>query len=130
MRATRFVLAAALAVSAACSGNPGPQPAGPRSDSRTVTATDLEAATQTNLYDFILAYRPRWLQGSGPTRVGGGTGLSVAVFLDNQNIGGPAQLRSFSLSGIEVLRFYTAAEAQARFNVRDVGALIQIVTKK
>lgn len=129
MRASRLILAAALAAAAACSGNPGPQPAGPRSDSRTVTQADLEAATQTNLYDFILAYRPRWLQGRGPTGVTGGRRLSIAVFLDTQNIGGPEQLRTLTLSNIETVRFYDAAEAQARFNVRDAGAVIHVLTR-
>jgi hypothetical protein len=95
-----------------------------------VTAADLEAATQTNLYDFILAYRPRWLQSRGPGRVSGRSGFTIAVFLDTQNIGGPSQLRSFSLSGVEALRYYDAAEAQARFNVRDVGAVIQIMMRE
>lgn len=128
MRASLRLMAAALTFAAACSSTPGPQSPGPRSDSRTVTQAELSAATQTNLYDFIAANRPRWLQTRSPANLGG-RALNVAVFLDTQNIGGPDQLRSFSLNGVQALRFYDAAEAQARFNVRDVGSLIQIITR-
>ena len=136
MRTSRLILAGAVALAAACAGTPGPQAPGTRSDSRTITRAELQGATQTNLYDFIQATRPRWLQGSGPTQISaggpggvGGTKLDIAVFLNNQNIGGPAQLRSFALNGVQMVRYYTASEAQTRFNVRDIGSLIQILTE-
>jgi hypothetical protein len=136
MRTFRLFLAGLVAVTAACSSAPSPRTASARSDSRTITRAELQGAPQTNLYDFIQATRPRWLQGSGPTQISaggpggvGGTKLDIAVFLNNQNIGGPAQLRSFALNGVQMVRYYTASEAQTRFNVRDIGSLIQILTE-
>lgn len=133
MRPLRLVLLASAALVAACSSTtPGPEGPGPRSDSRTVTQSDLQAATQANLYDYVVAARPRWLQGRGPTRIGAGAGetrLAIAVFHNNHNLGGPEALRGFPLSGVQALRYFDAAEAQARFNVRDIGAIIQIITQ-
>lgn len=128
MRPPRMLLLSVMLVAAACSANPGPNSGRPRSDSRTITQAELATATQTNLYDYIAVARPRWLQSRAPANMGGRS-LAVAVFLNGQNIGGPQQLRSFSLDGVSIIRFYDASEAQARFNVRDVGAVIQVITQ-
>jgi hypothetical protein len=120
-------MVAVMLVAAACAST-GPRSGRPRSDSRTITQAELATATQTNLYDYIAVARPRWLQSRAPANLGGRS-LAVAVFLNGQNIGGPPQLRSFSLDGVSSIRFYDASEAQARFNVRDVGAVIQVITQ-
>jgi hypothetical protein len=59
-RRIRFL---ALLLAGACtSSNAGTETAPARGDSRTITAAELATATQLNLYDYVRATRPLWLQ--------------------------------------------------------------------
>jgi len=128
MQASRLFAALSLALVAACSkATQSGEGTASRGDTRTVTAADLSASTQTNLYDYVAANRPRWLQSRAPGNLGGQS-LSVVVFLNSTRLGGPDQLKSISLPGVRQIRYYDAAEAQQRFNVRDAGAVIQVTT--
>lgn len=123
------ILAAFAALSIACASSAGPRAtSGPRSDSRTLVAADLEAATQTNLYDLIAAHRGRWLDARTTGFSGRGSGLRV--FMDGRDIGGVEALRTQSPDGIAYLRYYTPSEATARFNVQNIAAVIEIVSKR
>lgn len=126
MKALTLLLAASMVVATACQTA---QPALPRTrgDSRTVTVTELSTATQTNLYAYVSAERPRWLQSRAPANLGGQS-LTVVVFLNNQRIGGVDQLRQLPLAGVREMRYYDASEAQQRFNVRDAGGVISVIT--
>jgi hypothetical protein len=121
------VAATAACTSATPSG--GAPAARTRSDSKTVTAEELSQATQVNLYDYVSAYRPRWLQSRSPSNLRG-QGLDVVVFVDDSRLGATSLLKGVSPLGVKMIRYYDAAEAQQRFNVREVGAVIQVVTEK
>jgi hypothetical protein len=118
-----------VAVSCASSTGSAASGAGPRSDSVTITADELSQATQLNLYDYIAAYHPRWLQSRSPENMQG-RALDIVVYVDNSMLGGTTVLRSITLSGVGMVRFYDAPEAQQRFNVRDAGGVIQVITAK
>jgi hypothetical protein len=126
-RRHRLLLGFALALGSACGTAAGPgSPPSPRGDSKTVTADDLAEATQLNLYDYLLAERPRWLRGSVPT----GPGASpVLVFMDDTRLGGVQTLRTLSLNTIRMVRYYEPSAAQQKFSGRDVGAVIQVLLK-
>jgi hypothetical protein len=129
---SRFLLAAVLAAATACSSAPpsgGASAGRPRSDSKTITADELSQATQVNLYDYVSAYRPRWLQSRSPSNLRG-QGLDVVVFMDDSRLGATSTLKGVSLSGVKLIRYYDASEAQQRFNAREVGAVIQVITDK
>lgn len=124
-----FLLASASLLLVSACQTAQMQPAGRvRGDSRTVTATELSVATQTDLYAYVQAERPRWLQSRSPGSLGG-PALGVLVFINNQRLGGTEQLRSITVSAVQQIRFYDAAEAQQRFNVRNAGGVISVITK-
>lgn len=128
MKPRLLVLAVLALFTISCaSAQSGAASAAPRSDSRTLTQTDITAATQTNLYDLIAAHRSRWLEARTTQMSGGGSGLRV--YKDNIDIGGVDVLRTEHPTGVRMLRYYTPSEATARFNVRNIAAVIQIVTK-
>ena len=128
MNARMLLVVASTVLFAACQSAHTGRPVRDRGDSRTVTATDLSTATQTNLLAYIRAERPRWLESRSPRNLGG-RALDIFVFVDDQRLGGIDQLRNISLSGVRQIRFYDASEAQQRFNVRDAGGVINVITK-
>jgi hypothetical protein len=127
----RLLLAAVLAAAVACASGAGAvaSGAGPRSDSMTISADELSQATQLNLYDYIAAYRPRWLQSRSPSNMQG-RALNIVVYVDNSLLGGTTLLKGVTLSGVTMIRFYDASEAQQRFSAHDAGGVIQVITTK
>jgi hypothetical protein len=121
----RLLAGIAFSASAACTptvaagGAGGSVPA--RSDSKTVTESELAVATQLNLYDYVAAERPRWL---ATTR-----GLPLVIFLDDTRLGGAATLRTLTTSSVRMLRYFEASAAQQKFNGRDIGTVIQVLTR-
>ena len=121
----RLLAGIACAASAACApaattgGAGGPPPA--RGDSKTVTESELAVATQLNLYDYVAAERPRWLATS--------RGLPLVIFVDDTRLGGAATLRTLTTGTVRMLRYFEASAAQQRFNGRDIGTVIQVITR-
>jgi hypothetical protein len=124
MRLTRLLLAV-LAATIACASAAGTQVegAGPRGDSKTLTAADLANATQLNLLDFIVAERPQWL------RAPGGSLAPVVVYVDDARLGGASTLKELTLGAVRMVRYYDASSAQQKFNNRDGGPVIQVTTR-
>lgn len=126
-RPSRLLLGLALAIGSACASAAAPgSPAPVRGDSKTVTADDLADAIQLNLYDYLLAERPRWLRGSVPTGPGA---LPVLVFMDDTRLGGVQTLKTLSVNTVRMVRYFEPSAAQQKFSGRDVGAVIQVVIK-
>ena len=97
----------------ACSGAGRPSRPLPPGEQFVVLAAELERSGQTNLYDAIKRIRPFWFtrdtrnlpQGEG----------SIAVYLDDQQIGGTGALRRLPISTTAIVRYIFPAEAQLRF---------------
>jgi hypothetical protein len=122
MRHTQL-LAALLAASVACHpARPGGATA-PHSDSRTISAEELSAATQLNLYDYIQATKPRCL-----VSVGGSQTFPVQVYMNDSLLGPVQNLHNMSLGGIRAVRYYDASAAQSHFNRVNIGPVIQVIT--
>jgi len=122
------MLGVALATSAACARVASEEgDFGPRGDSKTITEADLARATQVNLYDYIKAERPRWLQIGAGSRTG--RAFPTVIFMDETRFGAVETLRSFSLPGVRLVRFYEASAAQQKFTGREIGPVIQVITK-
>ena len=120
----RFTILALLALAACAppSASEGSEPAPVRGDARTITAAELATATQLNLYDYVRATRPLWLQ--QPAR-----SSPITVFVDDARLGGVSTLQSVTLTTVSLVRFYDASAAQQKFNGRDLGAVIQVISR-
>lgn len=125
MPLSRLLACLAFAVSAACAPPPVEGGAGRtspvRGDPKTVTESELAVATQLNLYDYVAAERPRWLAA--------GRGLPLVVFVDDMRLGSAATLRTLATTSARMLRYYEASAAQQKFGGRDVGTVIQVITR-
>lgn len=94
-----------------------------RSDSRTVSAADLAAATQLNLLDYLRAERPRWLT-LRSARAG-----AILVYVDDTRLGTIETLSSIPPKGVHAVRYFDAAAGQAKFATRTAGAVIQVIMR-
>jgi hypothetical protein len=122
MTLARPFCAAALVVLAACASQSGGSELEPaRGDARTITAAELATATQLNLFDYIQATRPRWLQQQARSS-------SIVVFVDDARLGGPSTLKSVTLGTVSLVRYYDASAAQQKFTGRDLGPVIQVIS--
>jgi hypothetical protein len=126
MRMSLKLLVLALAVTSACATTPNAEASGtPRGDSKTVTETELASATQINLYDYLAAERPRWLE----PRAFKSRSFPVTVFMDDARLGDPSSLKTLGIAGTKMIRYYEASAAQQKFNGRDIGPVIHVITK-
>jgi hypothetical protein len=122
------LLAAALA---ACKGPPPPpQPMGrPVRDMELLTAEEIRASHQVNMYTVISSLRPGWLR----TRAAAGGGhqptgaeravpgalnaeeVETVVYVDMTRMGGRAELRDIGASGVDSARFVPGFQAVRRW---------------
>lgn len=137
MNLSRYVVIATLGVAAACASSSGTVPApsgssqssaalGPHGDSRLITVADLATATQSNLYDFLMALRPRWFT---VTSVGiqSRQAYTITVFVEDTKLGEPETLRTLPTTGVKAVRYYDAAASQQKFPGRGLGPVIQVI---
>ena len=128
MNVARLLILDPLVATLACAGGQVNRSGTTRNDPNVISSTELASATQLNLYSVVSAARPRWLEARRTTTFDGRTS-TITVFLDGQRFGTTEQLRNMSLSGVKEIRYYGVAEAQQRFNLRDLGSVINVVTK-
>jgi hypothetical protein len=126
MRLSRLLPGLALAVGAACGPAASGASTAARGDTKTVTESELAVATQLNLFDYVAAERPRWLRGPGTLN---GRALPIVIYMDDARLGGTETLKTLTTSSVRMLRYYEASAAQQKFTGRDIGPVIQVITK-
>jgi hypothetical protein len=123
------IVALSVVLLAACSSAMQQGAPARSSNSSVITAEELRASNAGNLYDYVRAQRPRWLERNysavmRPQRV-----QEIVVFLDNQEFGGPTSLQQFPVTSAAELRYYGPSEAQARFGPGYINGVIQVITR-
>jgi hypothetical protein len=94
-----------------------------------ITRAEIAEATwATNAFDLVQRLRPNFLRVSGPTNVSGAPQTPV-VRLDNQELGDHGALRQIQPSSVQEIRYYSAAEATARFGGIRGRPVIEVVTR-
>jgi hypothetical protein len=76
-------------------------------DSYHISRAELENSRVPTMYDAVQQLRPLWLSQ--------GNDASVAVYLNDQLVGGVANLRRIAVHLTEDARYMSATEAQVRF---------------
>lgn len=95
----------AISLTACTSGRPV-RPQSFEGDRYHITRAELETSALPTLYDAVRQFRPFWLNAGE---------AGVAVYLNDQLVGGLANLRRISVHLTEEARFMSATEAQVRF---------------
>ncbi len=121
-RSTVLLVAALLATGCHHGGADLPI-TGNRGDPYTVTSAELKSAAHVNLYDFVAAQRPRWLVSPNARA------LPIFVYMDDAQLGGIATLKSLTPGMLSSIRYYDASAAQQRFNIHNVGPVIQLIAR-
>ena len=90
---------------------------GGRSQSDPITIVEIEQRGPfTNLYDLIMALRPRWLRSQGPDSFVAGQG-AVQVHIDGNWLGNVSTLRTLAAHGVTSVRWLGPVDAAARFGL-------------
>jgi hypothetical protein len=99
-----------LSLTACSAGRPVRQHQG-APDRYHITRTELENSGLTSVYDAVQQLRPYWLNHPKDG--------AIAVYINEQLVGGIANLRSVEIHAAEEARYMSATEAQVRFGHRN-----------
>ena len=132
------VITTAAYLAAACGGSRSESAAGrvtpgAATGSDVITTAELREAKEANLYDFIRAYRPRWLQRARPTTMRPDREAieadELVVYVDNARLGDVETLRQVTPGGVVLVRFLSPSEAHAEFGPGHLNGAIQVRTR-
>lgn len=124
-----FLLAACASSGAARSGH------ATRGSANVITAEEIAAKPElTNAYDAVQFLRPRFLQSRGQTSFNATSGAGMTpplpvVFLDNQPFGDISSLRQIAISGVQEIRYISAADATTKWGTGYPNGVIQVVRR-
>jgi hypothetical protein len=134
-RTTVIAFAALSTLLPACgnSAKSSARPAAPtmRHTSEVITAEELAATGESNVYMAVQRLRPQWLRARprGQTRLSGSE-AGVVVYIDATRYGTLNSLQSLAIGGIYEIRRYDASEATNRFGTGHVNGAIVIRMSK
>lgn len=111
-----------LSAIAACYGGRPTRPAN-QGDPYLIKSEELSRTNQTNVYDAVRQLRPFWITRTGEA--------GIAVYLDEQLIGGLGTLRRIPLHVAQRVRYMRPSEAQVRFgSVNGLRAAILVDSER
>lgn len=131
----RLALLAASAMTVACgsagasaasTGEGGAPAPAARRDRTVITADDIRATSEVNLYDIVQRLHPEWLT-PHTAATAANPSPQPAVYLGSQRAGTVDVLRQFAANAVASLKFYSSSEAQARFGSNNQNGVIQIL---
>src|SRR5579859_2856250 len=147
----RAMLPSLCIVVASCASSGGGSPSNAaipsrRSDRSIISADEIAANHETNLYDLVRSLRTEWLTSRGAaasnpgaiTSNGRGRGSSTGatsgysstplqVYMNRQKVGTVDELKNMSPVGIASLRYFDPTEAQAMFGTDNASGAIQVI---
>lgn len=116
-----------LLASTACATTPGQERPRRSQDILTLEEIQETGAQHFNAYDLIRNRRPAWLRTRGTNSLMAPD--PIMVYIDGTRLGGPETLQGIPAMDIEEIRFYDAAEAQARFGLGNTNGAIAVETR-
>jgi hypothetical protein len=100
----------------------------PRQDQQLITRDVILGTQYTNLFDVVQAMRPNWLRSRGANDSAKADVLQV--YLDNQRVGGVAELRNLAPTQVQSVRYYDPIQASARWGLGHSAGVIFVLTAK
>lgn len=83
----------------------------------------------TNLYEVVQALRSNWLRVRTSTNATGKADALI-VYLDNQRLGGPEEMRRIVPSSVASVRYFDSIAASARWGLDHGGGAIYVVSAR
>lgn len=132
----RLTLVVAGIVTLACAQNPpaGGAPSQGNHDRSILTRAELGTTTDAYLFDVVQRLRPDWLRAHGQTSINNAISSGsvdpdpVHVYMGMVRLGGPEVLTRLATNQADTVKFYTAAQAQARFGSGNTNGVIQVIS--
>ncbi len=122
----RLVLAATVAVSAACAAKQaGPPTSGYIPDR--IPAAEIAATTANTGLELVERLRPQWLRNRGPDSFREST--SLVVYVNSQPWGGVGTLRQLAIAEIHELQYLNGNIATQRFGSGHGAGAILVLTR-
>ena len=122
MNSVRALVAAVIL--AGCSAATQNSPS--RGDPNVLTHEQLTATNSTSVFDALEKLRPEWLTSRGPTSVTDATPAVPSVFMNGQMLGKVEVLRDIRVLDVGEARFWSAAQASARFGMGHPRGVIEL----
>ena len=93
-----------------------------------ITAEELAAAAERNVFDAVQRLRPNWLRPRGTETALGS--VPVVVYVDGMRRGGVDALSSLRLDEVTELRFLDGPDATLRYGTNVGGGVIEVITRR
>lgn len=122
-----FIAFAALAMACASGSHASTDPkpaAASTTDQSQLTSAEITAANLPTAYDLVDRLRRPWLRHDAMT------GADVAVYQDNQSIGGAEKLRDIPAVNVSAMQFLANADAVRRYGNDVKGSVIVVVIRR
>lgn len=124
---TRYAAFAAMLLAAACASGGS----GGRSSNNVISAEQIAATRAQHAYEIVEQLQPGWMTSRGPQSLTnpGAPHPTASVYLDGIHAGDLEYLRTIAANNIAEIRYYTAAEASARFGMGHPRGVIAVTSK-
>ena len=104
----------------------GSTSAAPAGSGNVITREDLEDLQRLNLYQAVQRLRPQWLQTRGMDSFEQDN--EVVVYVDNNQMGGPEELRRLSPIEVGEIRYLDSRQATTQFGRGHPSGAILVLT--
>jgi hypothetical protein len=135
----RLTLLLAVAAQTACTnslaGAPHSEAGAVTRDHTVIDATDMAPLQVSNLYEAVERLHPEWIRGRQTNRASRDTDGQILagqaeLFIDGARQGSIDLMRSMHVQDVSMVKFYSAAEAQAKFGSGNMTSVIALTTAK
>ena len=135
LRLTLVVAGIITIITLACAHNPpsGNAPSQGNHDRSLLIREEFGTATDPFLYDVVQRLRPEWLRVHGQTSISNAVSAGaiqpdpVHVYMGMVRLGGPEVLSRMATNQADTVKYFTAAQAQARFGSGNTNGVIQVI---
>jgi hypothetical protein len=94
-----------------------------------MTAEEIRSTQYTNMFDVIQALRGNWLRRKGDISLTG-TQAQIQVYIDNQRVGGPEELRTLVPINVALVRYYDPQAASSRWGLDHTQGAIYVLSAR
>jgi hypothetical protein len=128
----RWIATASVALAIGCASAGGTSAKG---NPNVISEEEIATSTSANAYDLIQRLRPNFLRTRGAVHGAPSGGINnietvdLVIYLNENRLGGSAQLRQIATSEIREVHYFSASEATTKWGTGHSAGAIQIVSR-